>query len=142
MNTELSLSILNSCLSIARDKGLQPLSIVILDNRSTIKASISEEGVGTLRFDIALGKASAAIGMGFSTREFYQLVKNGVLPEMFANCINGASDGRFVPLPGGIPIASSNGTVLGAIGISGSSSDKDEYVALKAIEKHKLIARR
>ena len=139
MNSKLSLLLINNALSIAESNNIAPLSIVILDNRSTVAASVSEEGVGTLRYDIALGKASAALGMGFGTRQFHRLVSGGVLPEMFADCINGAAKGRFIPLPGGVLIMDTSKKVIGAMGISGSSSDQDEWVALKSIQQADLV---
>jgi len=96
--------------------------------------------VGTLRYEIALGKASAALGMGFGTRQFNTLIQNGILPEMFANCINGAAQGNFIPLPGGVLIMDNNRETIGAVGISGANSDQDESVAIQVIEAENLLA--
>lgn len=126
-------------LVVARKNQLPPLSVVVLDNGGHVKASISEDGSGTARFQIAQGKAAAALGMGFGTRQFHDLVKAGVLPEMFANTINGANNGQFIPLPGGVLILEA-GQVLGAVGISGASSDQDEAVAVYAVEQSGLSA--
>jgi uncharacterized protein GlcG (DUF336 family) len=124
-------------LKLARQHNCPPLSITVLDNGGHLKAFASEDGSGTMRGKIAEGKANAALAMGFDTKQFHQLVKQGVLPEMFANCINGASDGHFIPLPGGVLIVDTNNTrglVLGAVGISGAASDTDEQIALAAIK--------
>lgn len=123
---------ISDALALARKKQLPPLSIVVLDNGAHVKAMASEDGVGTQRYEIALGKANAALGMGFNTRDFYSLVNNGVLPEMFSSAINGATSGKFIPLPGGV-LVKEKGQVIGAIGISGASSDMDDYIASAVI---------
>lgn len=125
--------ILKEALSIARKKELPPLTIALLDSGGHLKAFASEDGAGTQRAQIAQGKANAALGMGFDTGRFNSLVKNEVLPEMFAVCINGATNGQFIPLPGGVLIVKDE-QVIGAIGISGASSEVDEDVAVSAIQ--------
>jgi uncharacterized protein GlcG (DUF336 family) len=126
-------SIVLTALEIAREKRSPPLSIALLDNGGHLKYLASEDGTGTQRVEIAQGKANAALGMGFGTGQFNTLIKNKVLPEMFAVCINGATNGQFMPLPGGVLIVK-NDQVLGAMGISGASSELDEIVAVLAIE--------
>ena len=140
MKANIALKMINHAMKIMEDKYIAPLAIVILDERSQVKASICDDGCGTLRYQIALGKASAALGMGFGTRQFHQLVKNNVLPEMFANCINGASNGHFVPLPGGVLILDQQKNIIGAVGISGASSEQDEKVAITLINHVDLVA--
>ena len=131
--------ILTTVLKNAREVNSAPLSIAILDNGGHLKAYASEDGSGTQRGKIAQGKANAALGMGFGTRQFYNLVQQGVLPEMFASTINGASNGEFIPLPGGVLILEAD-VIIGALGISGASSNEDEQIAVNAIERCHLIA--
>ena len=64
---------------------------------------------------------------------FTRWFKDNVLPEMFAVCINGATNGQFIPLPGGVLILK-DGQVVGALGVSGASSELDENVAVAAIQ--------
>ncbi len=134
-----ALKIIENTLSLARQASMPPLTLVVLDNGAHVKASASEDGSGTARFQIAKGKAAAALGMGFGTRQFHDLISQGVLPEMFANTINGANNGEFIPLPGGILIYEGK-ALIGAIGISGASSDQDEQLALAGIKSQGLIA--
>ncbi len=89
--------IVTTALSIARKKN-HPLVDSIIRFRRSFE---SEDGSGIHRGKIADGKANAALGMGFGTRQFNTLVKNNVLPEMFATCINGVTQGQFIPLPDG-----------------------------------------
>ena len=124
--------IVTAAISDARNKKTSPLSIALLDSGGHLKAFASEDGSGIHRGKIAEGKASAALGMGFGTGKFNSLVENNVLPEMFAACINGATQGQFIPLPGGVLIME-NSQIVGALGISGASSEFDESVAISAI---------
>ncbi|EQC45507.1 heme-binding protein [Bacteriovorax sp. Seq25_V] len=109
-----------------------PLSFVILDNGGHVKLAHSQDGCSIARYEIALGKAYAALAMGFNSREFYNYVKQGILPELFGTAINGSLNGKFIPQPGGVLIKDGD-EIIGAIGISGASSDYDEDIAIKAI---------
>lgn len=140
MNFETTLKMLNNAPHISTKMNMPPLAIVILDNRSKVAAAICDEDVGTLRYEIALGKASAALGMGFGTRQFHTFIQSGVLPEMFASCINGAAQGNFIPLPGGVLIKNNKQKIIGAMGISGANSDRDEMFAVQLIESVNLLA--
>lgn len=132
MRLELAQKIAANALEEARAHHLPPLAVVILDDRGQIKLAISEDGVSTFRHKIAYAKANSALGMGMSTRRLYDLFEHKVLPDRFATSIMFAADGGFAPQPGGELIAL-DGEVVGAIGISGASSDDDENIANKAI---------
>jgi len=136
-----ALKMIESALSLARQASKSPLTLVVLDSGGHVKASASEDGSGTVRYQIAKGKAAAALGMGFGTRQFHNLIRQGVLPEMFANTINGANSGEFIPLPGGVLIYDGQ-EIIGAMGISGASSDQDEQIALASIKSQGLLASR
>ena len=131
--------IIKEALAAARRINLPALAIALLDSGGHLKAFASEDDAGTQRGQIATGKANAALGMGFGTGQFYSLVKNNVLPEMFAVCINGATNGQFIPLPGGVLIIN-QGQVVGALGVSGASSELDESVAVSAIQSCQFTA--
>jgi len=134
-----SLKIIENALSLARQASMSPLTLVVLDSGGHVKASASEDGSGTVRYQIAKGKAAASLGMGFGTRQFHNLIRQGVLPEMFANTINGANNGEFIPLPGGVLIYEGQ-RIIGAMGISGASSDQDEKIAVASIKSQGLLA--
>ena len=131
--------IVKEALHSARTKNLPALAIAVLDSGGHLKAFASEDDAGTQRGQIATGKANAALGMGFGTGQFYSLVKNKVLPDMFAVCINGATNGQFIPLPGGVLIID-QGQIVGALGVSGASSELDESVAVSAIQSCQFTA--
>ena len=135
MRLEIAQALVEAALVEASQQGLPPLSIVILDTGAHVKFAATQDGAGSLRYTIALAKANAAIGMGMSTRRLFSLFEAGVLPDRFGAAISAASTHGFAPQPGG-ELVFHNGTTLGAIGISGASSDQDEaiaYAALKAL---------
>jgi uncharacterized protein GlcG (DUF336 family) len=96
-----------------------------------------EDKSGILRYDIAYGKAWGALGMGFGSRELGdRAAKNPV----FFGVLATVSQGRLIPVPGGVLIKDDAGAVLGAVGISGDASDKDEACAVAGIEAAGLKA--
>lgn len=135
VKTSLSLihasAIVDAALRIRQENGLLPLAVAVLDSGSQLVAFKREDGCGTLRFDIALGKASAALGMGMSTRQIRDRL---AARPAFQSALAAAAQGRFIPVPGGVLILESDGTVSGAVGISGDTSDKDEFCAITAIQ--------
>ena len=111
-------------------ESLLPLAVAVLDAGGNLVAFKREDGSGVLRFDIAVGKAAAALGMGMSSR----LIRDRLSARpAFQSALAAASDGRFIPVPGGVLILDAGGIVIGAVGISGDASDKDEYCAIVAV---------
>lgn len=124
-------TIATQALRLGRDAGLLPLTVVVLDAGGKLVAVQSEDGSGIVRFDIAFGKAWGALGMGISSRLIRDRLSNR---PAFQGAIAAASDGRFVPVPGGVLVEDGAGVTIGAVGISGDTSDKDEYCAIEAIQ--------
>ena len=52
----------------------------------------------------------------------------------FQGSLVGASDGKFVPVPGGVLVLDTDGKAIGAVGISGDTSEKDEFCAIQGIK--------
>ncbi len=104
-------------LRLRRQHQLLPLAMVVLDAGGNLVSFRREDGCGVMRFDIALGKAWAALGMGMSTRQIRDRLANR---PTFQAALAGASDGRFIPTPGGVLILDASGTAIGAVGISGT----------------------
>jgi len=125
--------ILAEILKYCDSENIPPLSIVILDNGSHVKLAASQDGVGTMRYQIAHGKAASALGMGIGTRQMFNVFESGRLPDRFAMGVNGVSNGQFIPQPGGLLIYRDK-VLIGAVGISGASSDQDEQAATTALQ--------
>jgi len=129
--------IVDTALQKAREINCAPLTIAVLDSGGHLVAFKREDRSGILRPDIAIGKAWGALGMGFGGREFAE--RAAKMPA-FITALAVASHGRVIPVPGGMLINDAGGNVLGAVGISGDTSDRDETCALAGIEAAGLKA--
>ena len=123
-------TILDVALKKGRETSCAPLSVAVLDAGGHLVAFKREDKSGILRFDIAFGKAWGALGMGFGSRTLFERANN--TPQFFT-MLAAASGGRIVSNPGGVLIRDAGGDVIGAVGISGDTSDKDEACALAGI---------
>src|SRR6201992_28549 len=101
-------TILDVALKKARENNLPPLTVAVLDAGGHLVAFKREDNSGILRFDIAYGKAWGALGMGFGSRTLFA---RGPKASLFFTTLAAASDGRFVPVPGGVLIRDGQGEV-------------------------------
>jgi uncharacterized protein GlcG (DUF336 family) len=124
-------TIVDVALRKGRVANCAPLVVAVLDAGGHLVAFKREDKAGIMRFDIAFGKAWGALGMGFGSR---QLAARAAANPVFFNALAAASGGRFVPVPGGVLIRDAAGEVIGAAGVSGDTSDRDEECALAGIE--------
>ena len=129
--------IVDRALAKGRAMNFKPLAVAVLDPRGCLKAYKAEDGSSLLRFDIAFGKAWGALGMGFGSRT---LAGRAAKTPQFFTMLAAASGGRMVTNPGGVLIRNAAGDVVGAVGISGDTSDKDEACAIAGIEAAGLKA--
>jgi uncharacterized protein GlcG (DUF336 family) len=127
-------TIVDTALAKARQLGLAPMTVVVLDAGGHPIALKREDKSGILRVEIATGKAWGALGMGSGSRLLADRVTSGVAGAAFVNAIAAASGGRVVPVPGGVIVRDEAGEAVGAVGVSGDLSDKDEMCALAGIE--------
>ncbi|WP_290649812.1 heme-binding protein [Aquisalimonas sp.] len=124
-------SIIAGSLAEGRRRGLQPLTVVVLDAGGHVVSLDREDGSGTLRVEVAKGKAGAALGIG---------IGSGVVGERnqgrdaFLASVATASGGVFVPVPGGVLVLDDASRVIGAVGISGDASPEDQACAVAGIE--------
>jgi uncharacterized protein GlcG (DUF336 family) len=130
-------TIVDVALKKARDNNLAPLTVAVLDSGGHLVAFKREDKSGILRFDIAFGKSWGALGMGFGSRT---LASRAAKTPQFFTMLAAASGGRMVTNPGGVLIKDASGTIVGACGISGDTSDKDEMCAVAGIEAAGLKA--
>jgi uncharacterized protein GlcG (DUF336 family) len=117
---------------------LAPLTVVVLDAGGHPVAMQREDRSGILRFEMATAKAYGALATGFGSREWFTRVAS---QPAFVNAIASVSQGRMLPVPGGVLIEDGSGLVLGAVGISGDNSDNDETCAVAGIHAASLWAR-
>ena len=123
--------IINGALLTARDHDMEPMSVAALDTGGHLIAFKREDGSGILRPQIAMGKAWGALGMGASSR----LLRDRLSARQgFIAALTDASEGRFVPVPGGVLVLDDDHYTLGAIGISGDTSERDEFCAIHGVK--------
>ena len=130
-------TIVDKALEKGRELKLQPLTVVVLDAGGQLKALKREDGSSLLRPEIAGGKAWGVLGMGFGGREF---ARRAAANPVFLQALMAASGGRIVPVPGGVLIRDAAGEIIGSVGISGDTSDKDEACAVHGIRCAGLAA--
>lgn len=137
---ELSLSqastMIEAALAHGAETGCKPLTVTVLDAGGQLKAFQRQDGSSILRPEIAFGKAWGALGMGMPSRALAQVAADR---PAFMQSLTAASGGRLIPVPGGVLIRDSD-AVIGAVGVTGDTSDKDEACAVAGIEAAGLIA--
>lgn len=126
-------TIVEVALRTGRETRCAPLAVAVLDAGGHLKAFAREDGAGIVRPQIAIGKAWGALGMGLGSRTLARRVAEQPQQQAFFAALNAMSGGRVVPAAGGVLIKDAQGEVLGAVGISGDHSDKDEACALAGI---------
>lgn len=117
--------------------GMAPLSIVVLDRGGHVKAFERADGASNLRFQVAFGKANGALALGIGSRA---LMARAEQQPYFVAAVNGAFDGALIPVPGGVLVRNADGVLIGAVGVTGDTSDNDEAGAVAGIEAAGLTA--
>jgi|TARA_R110002072_G_scaffold38138_24_gene110590 uncharacterized protein GlcG (DUF336 family) len=123
--------IIESALAKAADLGLNPLTVAVLDAGGHLIALARQDGASPLRPKVAQGKANGAVALGMSSRKLFERAEQ---QPYFVQSLNGLADGNLVPVPGGVLVRDPAGRVMGAVGITGDSSDNDEICAVAGIE--------
>ena len=114
-----------------REMDIGPLTIVVLDDGGHLDSMKREDKSGILRIEIAFGKAWGGLAIGRSSRANEADI---ITREHFGVGLAAASNGRIIPVAGGVLIVDQNGDVAGAVGVTGDSSDNDETCAIAGIE--------
>jgi len=136
LTLDIARKILDAALAKAVEKKLKPLVITVLDVRGCIKACMAQDGTSLMRAEIAHGKAYGALAMGMGSRALFQRAQEQAY---FVDAVNTLAKGALVPVPGGVLILK-DGALLGAVGVSGDTSDNDEICAIAGIEAAGLKA--
>ncbi|WP_338759545.1 heme-binding protein [Massilia sp. METH4] len=137
MKLDVALAVAQGVLAEGQTRHFAPLTVAVLDAGGHTVVLLRSDGSSLLRSQIATGKAYGVLGLGFGGREL--AARAAKMPAFFDALIE-LSDGRMVPVPGGVLVRSADGALLGAVGVSGDTSDNDEICALAAIEATGLVA--
>jgi uncharacterized protein GlcG (DUF336 family) len=123
-------TIIEVAMKTGADKGFKPLSVVILDAGGHVKAFERADGAAPGRYGIAHGKAYGAVMLGMPGSA--QMARAEAQPYFMA-AVNGVYGGQVVPVPGGV-LVKADGVVIGAVGVTGDTSDNDVVAALAGLE--------
>ena len=129
-------TIIEATLAKGKEMGLKPLSVAVLDAGGHLIAFEREDGASPGRFDIARGKAYVAVMTGMTGTA---LMERAEQQAYFVNALSGAFDGKMIPVPGGVLVKDGSGKIIGAVGVTGDTSDNDAAAALAGIEAAELI---
>ncbi len=121
--------IADTALAFGREHNFKPLSIVVLDARAARKVVLTEDNTSIKRAEVAFSKANGALAMGSGSRSLMKMAAER--PNFVAAAMH-IADGALVPVPGGVLIKAGD-QVIGAVGISGDTSDNDEAAAMAGI---------
>ncbi len=124
-------TIIRKSLEKAHEMELKPLSVVVLDAGGHVIAFEREDGAAPGRFGIAQGKAYGAVMLGMAGTAQMQRAE---AQAYFMTAVNGVYGGQVVPVPGGVLLRDKKGAVIGAVGVTGDTSDNDAAAALAGIE--------
>ena len=130
-------TIIKAALAKGAEAGMKPLAVIVLDAGGNVKAFEREDGASNYRFQVAHGKAHGAVGMGMGSRALFNRAEQ---QSYFVTAVAVQNGTHVIPVPGGVLIKDKKGALLGAVGISGDTSDNDEAAAVAGIEKAGLVA--
>ena len=137
LTLETATTISNQALAAGRALSTAPLAIAVLDAGGHLITLLREDGASMLRPQIAIGKAWGAVALGKASR----LISNDAQQRpSFISAVSTLAHGNLIPVPGGVLIRDAQNAVIGAIGISGDTSDIDEQCAIKGVLSVGLVA--
>lgn len=130
MTLEQAQALVAATLRGGRERGLKPLAVVVLDERGALRSASVEDGASLKRFEIAAAKAFGAIALGLGSRA---LGARAEQQPHFIAAVTHVIGGHLIPVAGGVLIRDTAGRLLGAVGVSGDTSDNDEAVAVAGL---------
>ncbi len=130
-------ALITAARSYAQAAGFKPVTVVVLDAGGHVLAAEREDGSSNKRFEIAYAKAHGAISLGIGSRT---LMERAEQQPFFVTAVTSAIGGALVPVPGGVLVRDSSGGLVGAVGVSGDTSDNDEQAAVAGVEALGLVA--
>ncbi|MHA6493444.1 GlcG/HbpS family heme-binding protein [Pseudomonas borbori] len=131
LNLDTATRISSHVLSIGRELSASPLTVAVLDSGGHLISLQREDGASLLRPQIAIGKAWGALALGKGSRA---IAADAQQRPAFIGAVNNLANGQLIPAPGGVLIRDGQGNVVGAVGITGDTSDIDEQCAVGALQ--------
>jgi len=126
-----AVKLINGTFAAAAERKLRPLTAVVLDAGGRVKAALKQDGCSMLRFEIAYGKAYAALSLGRSSRLVLQ--KSREKPIFMENLAKLADGPMFLEGGGQLIRDAGSGEVVGAVGVTGDVNEMDDLCAVAGI---------
>lgn len=123
-------AVITGAVAKGRSLGLKPLTVAVVDAGGHLIAFQRADGSPALRPAIAIGKAAGAVGLGVSSRRAGEMAAER---PHFVGAIGHLAPSGLVPVAGGVNVIDGDGRIIGAVGVSGDTSDNDEICALAGI---------
>lgn len=120
------------------EHGFNPMAVVVLDAGGHVLAFERQDGCSNMRFEVAYAKAHGVVQTGFGARELERRAQ--ARPHFIAG-VTSAIGGALLAVPGGVIIEDSEGTIVGAVGVTGDTSENDEVCGIAGVEAIGLIPR-
>ena len=130
ISLDLANRIIEAVLRRAAEVNCRPISVIVVEPGCKVKAFQKEDGSSMVRFEMAFGKAYAALALGRSSK----LVRiRAEERPIFMRYLMSATDEQIFPEGGGLQIRGLDGEVIGAVGVTGDTEDRDEELAAHGI---------
>ena len=123
-------AIIEAVLKRGAEQNCRPLSVIVVEPGCKVKAFQKEDGSSMMRFEMALGKAYAALALGRSSKLVRERHEE---KPIFMRYLIAASGDQIFPEGGGMLIRDAAGEVIGAVGVTGDTEDRDEELAVHGI---------
>ena len=136
LSLDQALLIARTTLEEGSRRSCAPLCAVVLDCGAHPLVTLRSEQASIHRPEIATGKAAGCLAMGFGGRE---LARRAQAMAQFFNALSGVFPKGIIPVAGGLLIRDGQGVIVGAIGVSGDTSDNDEICAIAGIQAAGLV---
>ncbi|SEW20582.1 Uncharacterized conserved protein GlcG, DUF336 family [Cognatiyoonia koreensis] len=130
ISTSKARTIIRKAMAKGEQMGFKPLSVVVLDAGGHVKAFERADGASSGRFGIAQGKAYGAVMLGMPGSAQMARAEQQAY---FMAAVNGVYGGQVVPVPGGILVRDKRGNLIGAVGVTGDTSDNDVIAGMAGI---------
>ena len=122
--------IIEAVLRRAAEIDCRPISVIVVEPGCKVKAFQKEDGSSMVRFEMAFGKAYAALALGRSSSLVHQRAEERPI---FMRYLIAASDEQLFAEAGGLLIRDADGEVIGAVGVTGDTGERDEELAAHGI---------
>jgi uncharacterized protein GlcG (DUF336 family) len=122
--------IIDAAIARGVELNCRPISVIVVEPGCKVKAFKKEDGASMVRFEMAFGKAYAALALGRSSSLVHQRAEERPI---FMRYLIAASDEQLFAEAGGLLIRDADGEVIGAVGVTGDTGERDEELAAHGI---------